>query len=683
MSPTGYTCPICEWDIYDNPSRPTWRNEFRGLYRCSIDSKITITGVGVYHDPHSGILIAPPNFDMRYDDHDYTVTPEHQFGRLRYEVNHRHGYPIHNVCWKLLEQAMYPDPVPVDKLFWIFDSLTDLGSKKLDWGYKENPLFPWERGINSGERCATPPCPWDPFSVNVEQIIRDRFGTYDIPVPPASMTSGTPLGNDPFLSLPEELCTIIATYLPTHDALSARLASRSFWHLFDRQQFWASRFMGRNSELSWLFEVRRGSNKAARDWRWLYHRISVKIHDLNNPVWGGLYNRQQIWAHILPIVDILELRPSPLVPPPGDSKQPELTWRVGGSAEQDDDTVSPLAHGCRPVYNQYLPISRNKARVSVSTVLVGSFIYIAGLSVEDDSQTVKVGYTGPKENEQSVEVDMAGLRGINIAVGLGGIHALQFVDSSGPARWLGSPDDAAKTTRLSGISGATGLEVSFDAFRLLEISAIEEKGLGNDNVNSNVTLRNSAIWYPDIPPAHLDLNDDFFLPAHSYKWGFRPLFWTHFGGPGGIYLKHLHGLTWETYDVLTFETNEERVPSECRTFGRAPLLRDDDSCSDLGGDFFAIDGPGGERINAIEIWQKYYTESSSGWLHSDGALASFTIFTNRGRSHQFGEGRTRWNVKKRRFKAPPGHIITGFYGAQNRSVGYGIVALGVITELEP
>ena len=56
-------------------------------------------------------------------------------------------------------------------------------------------------------------------------------------------------------------------------------------------------------------------------------------------------------------------------------------------------------------------------------------------------------------------------------------------------------------------------------------------------------LRDSALWYPTIPPRNLCLNEEAFTPRAFYTAGFKPLFWCHFGGPGGKYLPHLTGVT--------------------------------------------------------------------------------------------------------------------------------------------
>ena len=104
---------------------------------------------------------------------------------------------------------------------------------------------------------------------------------------------------DPFGALPVKLCSSIAMYLSTADALNARLASRAFWHLFDSVQFWASRFKG-TSDRSWLFEARHPS--VLGDCRWLYRRTA------SHRIGRGLQNRKRIWNLIQGLGRLLDLR---------------------------------------------------------------------------------------------------------------------------------------------------------------------------------------------------------------------------------------------------------------------------------------------------------------------------------------------------------------------------------------
>lgn len=112
-------------------------------------------------------------------------------------------------------------------------------------------------------------------------------------------------------------------------------------------------------------------------------------------------------------------------------------------------------------------------------------------------------------------------------------------------------------------------------------------------------LRESAIWYPTIPPRQLYLNEESFRSSDWYKVGYKPLFWCHFGGPGGKYLPHLTGLTVVSWIGIkrirfSFAVGEEDVPLAHRSFGR---LKGEEECESTVE--CPIDGPGGERIESI------------------------------------------------------------------------------------
>jgi hypothetical protein len=178
-------------------------------------------------------------------------------------------------------------------------------------------------------------------------------------------------------------------------------------------------------------------------------------------------------------------------------------------------------------------------------------------------------------------------------------------------------------------------------------------------------LRRSAIWYPDFPLASLDLNEASFPQLPSYTWGYRPLFWACFGGPGGMYLGCLTKITisWSFLRRMDF-TFDREVPAECRTFGRW----EDSEHTDL--IQFPIDGPGGERIERVDIFQQYPSERERfqvEWYRAEGSLDSLKIYTNRGRACRFGDRpSSRKKIVRQKFLAAPGSVITGFFGAQVR-----------------
>jgi hypothetical protein len=142
------------------------------------------------------------------------------------------------------------------------------------------------------------------------------------------------------------------------------------------------------------------------------------------------------------------------------------------------------------------------------------------------------------------------------------------------------------------------------------------RALGHD------TLKRSAIWYPDIPPPAVCVNDDFFLPIEAYTRGYRPLFQARFGGPGGMYLRNLTMLTvsfWEGLRRLDFSFDRE-VPAECGSFGR----REDPKYARVE---FSIDGPGGEVIDSVEIHQQYPDGGvyAPVWIHEEGQLCRLKV----------------------------------------------------------
>ncbi|KAK4199266.1 hypothetical protein QBC40DRAFT_349560 [Triangularia verruculosa] len=379
-----------------------------------------------------------------------------------------------------------------------------------------------------------------------------------------------------------------------------------------------------------------------------------------------------------------------------DTPEASANWRVvAGNLEGQQRLFSPLQAGCRLHHRCRLPFPSKASRLSVSTVVVGSLSYIAGMVFTTDTgQTIELGFTGPRCHHQSVEL-VGEMVGLNVAVGLGGIHALQCIDSDGVSTsWLGNVNNTIKTAQLASPPGIVELEVGFDDMRLVSIAALkpeersnpseesEDSGvvMGEKDENLDTTFRSSALWYPEVPPSNLRLNTSSFPHTESYSWGFKSLFWTCFGGPGGSYLSSLTNISW-CNDVLRFSYATDAIPVECQTFCRCPRRYTAEADED---DLvvFDIEGANGERINRVEISQKY-RPSRPGWSGTDGVVASFTIWTNRGRSCYFPASPTLnhgWEERKRQFSVGEGEIITGFYGAQNRSVGSGLVALGVMTE---
>lgn len=139
---------------------------------------------------------------------------------------------------------------------------------------------------------------------------------------------------------------------------------------------------------------------------------------------------------------------------------------------------------------------------------------------------------------------------------------------------------------------------------------------GHDN------LRDSAFWYPRIPETSLNLNESGFAARENAMKRYEPICWTLFGGPAGIYLRSLTGIS-VTADVgcprvIEFHYKSEDVPLECRKLGRC-------SPSDYAKTMhFEIDGPGGEVINSLTVYVRRYLTDAH-WSFEPGILESFKV----------------------------------------------------------
>jgi len=136
------------------------------------------------------------------------------------------------------------------------------------------------------------------------------------------------------------------------------------------------------------------------------------------------------------------------------------------------------------------------------------------------------------------------------------------------------------------------------------------------------SLRDTALWYPNIPESNLHLNESSFIGENPLTAQYRPLFWVHFGGPGGIYLQHLIGISALDLGLLCsieFHYNKEKVSTVSRRLGRrketeySRVIR------------FSIDGPGGERIETVEVGFKSLHPEQQSSSYSYGKWMSFKV----------------------------------------------------------
>jgi hypothetical protein len=137
-------------------------------------------------------------------------------------------------------------------------------------------------------------------------------------------------------------------------------------------------------------------------------------------------------------------------------------------------------------------------------------------------------------------------------------------------------------------------------------------------------LGDSALWYPELPGPRLNMHDKLFLPIDRYIAGYNPLFWTHFGGKGGMFLQHLVRIRTSRLDGTICQLQfffDKEVPPTCCTLG---LLSDGYARQD---DDFYIDGPGGERIETVEVGYScpYYWDKNGSKTAKEAVLVSCKV----------------------------------------------------------
>ncbi|TQN67166.1 hypothetical protein CSHISOI_07829, partial [Colletotrichum shisoi] len=622
MSPRICSCTLCGSVIADVPGNISWSNQFRGL--SSSPKGIILTGVGLYDDPERGAFIAPVDSHGRWDDPAYDNPETDQFGAMSQgEVNGRHAFVFHEACWDLLEKARHPRKVPLSRLFDICRSLPfPINGVSIGWGHDYGgPVlidhehhFPWEDRFADREYLEPDPVlNTNPFEVpEVQHVLTES------PESPPSSTLSVPItvtpGRDRLHTLPGEIRSVIAMYLPTLDVLNLRLASRAFWTVFDSQQFWASRFRDA-SDRSWLFEVR--DSPQPRDWRWLYRRTN------DARIGPGLRNRVRIWNLAQKVVEILGFHRVDIGV--ASSPRPESSQWVQVAGDLWDQPAGAayalFDRGCRLFHKHRIAIFDDLSGLSISCVQVGDTKYVAGLKITHAAgNSRQVGYWST--TEQTVETSE--IRGLKVAVGSRGIQALRCITgASGMQHWIGSPEGSPKTQRLGMGGQVKQLEVGFDVSgcKMVSLAVCRRLSSPKQADHEENRLRNSGLWYPDIPGRALCLNEDSFAPRDHYSNGYKPLFWTSFGGPGGVYLRNLTSLTaiWGGGGLRRIDfAYDMPVPSEHQTFG----------CQESGEGTktinFAIDGPGGELIDKIEVFQQY-PDAGYPWLVEEGTLVAFRV----------------------------------------------------------
>ena len=478
MSPVIFGCIVCGHAIhgYGPSAEGSWLKEFRAsrvFQTYGKDPKLTpsvysspegifISGVGRYNDPSYGTWIAPSDPAMRWDDQDCVLNDGDKLAVMRHRpINNRHGFVLHDACWRLLQKVLEPEEVPLERLLKICRSLPfPLRGIGVCWNHDYGGLFAFDHQHHY---------PWEDRlmdqSSGSEVFQHARRNPYDMPdiSEPLKMRLENPTHlfamsqtGDCFSTLPWEILEAVAINLPTGDALVLRRASRAFLPLFTSQTFWASRFeLGHEREH--VFEKR---NKEQRDWVSLYRRTSYA----HSP--PGLKNRRRVWGLIRKFIILLSLRVDaswelpPICTSVNDSKWIEV------AGDMEDTTDSGFNEGCRLFQKQGAPIPEDLSKIAFSMVAAGDVTYLTGMRlITDDDADIRLGYLA-EGKETFVEVTI--VKGFVLAMGPRGIQAIQVIGVDRLAsKWVGCPTESPVTERLAGCESISALEVGFDVSPLL------------------------------------------------------------------------------------------------------------------------------------------------------------------------------------------------------------------------
>jgi hypothetical protein len=360
----------------------------------------------------------------------------------------------------ILERVYAPRPIPLERLYQVCCSLPLVAhsANQLSWDDCSGGSLKI-RDLNNhrwadryyyipGGELSDLVTGADPYHIpHIQQL---RYEQPQTPTVPAVVR----LTDDCFFRLSYEIIIIVASYLPTVDALNVRYVSGSFTPIFYDRHFWASRFKS-GAERSWVFEVHSWDKTC--DLRWIYRQTSEKNSTVRTE------NRQRVLKLAQRAKKVLDLQWD-------DShdlavhSQTGLTWReAAGYLLPMVPTRLTRRHGesCQCFHEQQVSIDPGQlSHITFSSVQLGDHTYIAGMRLTlSQNPAVQLGYR--TDNEFMVPIKC--LTGFNVAVWPRGIRAIQCVcHEQSQSLWVGHMQGAPTTMRLLTSSPITVIKAGFD-----------------------------------------------------------------------------------------------------------------------------------------------------------------------------------------------------------------------------
>ncbi|KAL1970940.1 hypothetical protein VTN77DRAFT_2774 [Rasamsonia byssochlamydoides] len=211
-----------------------------------------------------------------------------------------------------------------------------------------------------------------------------------------------------------------------------------------------------------------------------------------------------------------------------------------------------------------------------------------------------------------------------LAVDPKGFRAISPVTNTGQkdSKWLGNPGGVPKMRLVlpKKYPDSMMLKGGFDGFKMVSLGFSSEGASDVDTCNQRSTLRDTAQWFPDVPDDSFCLNETAFREIPRQPLEYRPLTVLLYGGPQGVHLNKLIGITvwivdFERIYGIDFAYNTAVDGQKVHTLGRSGPFSDAeprsygpcDNSTDQRIDF-PIDGPGGEIIEGVDVQQTEYLQ---------------------------------------------------------------------------
>ena len=372
----------------------------------------------------------------------------------------RHGFILHDACWHILEKTCEPDVIPLGRLLLMCESLPfPLRTGGVSWGHTYGQLFaldtkshyPWHEQFHPPtENTLALSCAREnPFEIS------ELRGTLSNPaLPPTARNIVTP-GRSCFDKLPWEIREMVAALLPTNDALNLRFACKSFLYIYYSAKFWSSRFQI-DSERGFVFEFRGCRDVATL--RSLYRATALSHRSL------ALRNRQRIWYLGRQLLRIARQSREDHADNQKTSIMASKEWiRLNGDERNEGLTTSwePFERGCRSIDTVTIATPTRLNKIGITVISLGALSYITGIRLlADEGPNMCVGY---QSDGDEILHPLRGLRGFRLAVGPGGVRALQAIDRDGRASpWIGRATGIPVSERLIGPEPCEALRVTID-----------------------------------------------------------------------------------------------------------------------------------------------------------------------------------------------------------------------------